>query len=58
MGKQIYVDAGFYADDGILASPLNEDLQDALDILVELFERVELRTNVTKTKAINCVKVL
>ena len=41
----------FYVDDGILASPDPTFLQDAFNKLVDLFERVGLRTNTTKTEA-------
>ena len=45
----------FYADDGYIASTDEVILQESMDILVELFERVGLRTNVSKTKAKTCV---
>ena len=45
----------FYADDAILASRDPVALQKALDIIVELFERVGLRTNTSKTKVMTCV---
>ena len=41
----------FYVDDGVLASRDPTFLQDAFDRLVDLFERVGLRTNTTKTEA-------
>ena len=41
----------FYVDDGVLASTDPTFLQDAFDRLVDLFERVGLRTNTTKTEA-------
>ncbi|KAL9183027.1 hypothetical protein ACHAXT_004814 [Thalassiosira profunda] len=44
-----------YADDAFLASRDPEELQRALDILVELFDRVGLRTNTTKTQAMICI---
>ena len=37
-----------YADDGILASPRPNHLQDMLDVLPGIFNRVGLRTNVKK----------
>ena len=45
----------FYADDGYIASRSEQQLQEALDILVDLFGRVGLRTNVQKTKGMTCV---
>ena len=45
----------FYADDGYLASRDPALLQEAIDILVPLFERVGLRCNTTKTEAMICV---
>ena len=45
----------FYADDGYIASRSKQQLQDALEILVDLFERVGLRTNTKKTKGMTCV---
>ena len=45
----------FYADDGYLASPDKKWLQDAVEVLVELFSRVGLRTNTEKTKAMICL---
>ena len=45
----------FYADDAYLASRDAEELQRALDILVDLFDRVGLRTNTKKTQAMTCV---
>ncbi|KAL9183034.1 hypothetical protein ACHAXT_004821 [Thalassiosira profunda] len=45
----------FYADDAFLASRDPEELQRALDIVVELFDRVGLRTNTTKTQAMICI---
>ena len=40
----------FYADDALLASRDPALLQEALDVMVALFERVGLRTNTAKTK--------
>ena len=45
----------FYANDAILASRDPVALQKALDIIVELFERVGLRTNTSKTKVMTCM---
>ena len=45
----------FYIDDGVLASADATFLQDAFDRLVDLFERVGLRTNTTKTEALTFV---
>ena len=44
-----------YADDTILASRDPVALQKALDIIVELSERVGLRTNTSKTKVMTCL---
>eukprot|EP00797_Seminavis_robusta_P003406 Sro1211_g252850.1 Reverse transcriptase (RNA-dependent DNA polymerase) (1066) ;mRNA; f:30706-34100 len=44
----------FYADDGLLASTDAAWLQGALDVLVDLFRRCGLRTNVNKTKTMIC----
>ena len=44
----------FYADDGLLASRSSEFLQRAFDCLIGLFERVGLKTNTSKTKAMTC----
>jgi hypothetical protein len=44
----------FYADDGLLATRNHEWLQMAINRLSELFERVGLRTNTTKTVAMTC----
>ena len=40
----------FYADDGLIASPDKEWLQQSFTVLVDLFARVGLRTNTDKTK--------
>ena len=45
----------FYIDDGCIGSPDEDLLQRATDILVEMFERVGLQTNVSKTKAMTCI---
>jgi hypothetical protein len=44
----------FYVDDAYLASRDTEFLQRALDLLVSLFERVGLETNVSKTQTMIC----
>ena len=45
----------FYADDGYIASTDKELLQESImDILIELFERVGLRTNTKKTLGMTC----
>jgi exonuclease III len=49
------VSAGFYADDGVLAAYDPDQLQSALDLLVELFERVGLATSIPKTKVMVCL---
>ena len=41
----------FYVNDGCIASKDAEFLQEALDILVETFKRVDLVTNTKKTQA-------
>ena len=46
--------AVFYVDDAYLASRDPEFLQRAIDLIVELFARVGLETNVTKTQAMIC----
>jgi hypothetical protein len=43
-----------YVDDAYLVSPGPEFLQRALDILVHLFARVGLKTNVQKTQTMIC----
>jgi hypothetical protein len=43
-----------YADDGVLTSTTDPELQDSLHYLVELFERVNLKTNTSKTKSMTC----
>jgi hypothetical protein len=45
----------FYADDGLLAGRKKEWVQDGFDVLIGLFERVGLRTNTGKTKAMICM---
>jgi hypothetical protein len=45
----------FYVDDAYLASRDPEFLQRALDILVNLFARVGLKTNVKKTQTMICM---
>ena len=44
----------FYVDDAYLASRDPDLLQEAMDILVDLFERVGLETNKQKTVAMTC----
>ena len=44
----------FYADDGLLSSIHPEWLQRALDLLVGLFRRIGLETNVGKTATMTC----
>ena len=44
----------FYADDGLIASRNPEWLEWALNELSRLFESVGLKTNLEKTKAMNC----
>ena len=39
-----------YADDAYIASTSRDILQDSMDILTDLFDRVGLRTNTEKTK--------
>ena len=51
MGENITDRAAlFYADDGLIASPDKEWLQQSFTVLVDLFARVGLRTNTDKTK--------
>lgn len=44
----------FYADDGLLSATDSDWLQRALDILIGLFRRVGLSTNVSKSKMMAC----
>jgi len=44
----------FYADNGIIAAPNHQWLQDVLNVLVTLFRKVGLETNVDKTKIMIC----
>ena len=44
-----------YADDAYIASTSRDILQDSMDILTDLFDRVGLRTNTEKTKVMTCV---
>ena len=46
--------ASFYADDGLLTSPRPARLQAALDVLMGLFNRVGLQTNLNKTVGMVC----
>jgi hypothetical protein len=43
----------FYADDGWLASHTTAILQEALDLVTDLFKRMGLQMNATKTKVMN-----
>ena len=45
----------FYADEGCIASTYPEKLQSLLDVLIKLFERADLLTNTSKTKAEVCI---
>ena len=47
--------AAFYANNGMVQSRCLVRLQTSLDTLVSLFERLGLRINVSKTKAMVCV---
>lgn len=44
----------FYADDGSLLARSATLLQQSFDFLIDLFDRVGLQTNTTKTKAMTC----
>ena len=44
----------FYADDGLLASTRLHRIQGALDVLIGMFCRVVLQTNINKTVGIVC----
>jgi len=44
----------FYADDGLISSRQAAWLQWALDVLVDLFARMGLKTNTIKTKTMTC----
>ena len=54
MGNPILLAVLFYTGDGILTSPRPAHLQDALDVLTEMFDRVGLQTNVNKTVGMVC----
>ena len=45
----------FYADDGFVGSRDNNKLQASINILVDLLERVGLRTNTKKTEEMTCI---
>ena len=45
----------FYADDGLIQARDPAFLRHAFEILVDLFGRVGLKTNTTKTKAMVCI---
>ena len=44
----------FYADDGLLGARDKGWLQNALTVLVSMFRRIGISTNVAKTQAMNC----
>ena len=44
----------FYVDDGYIASRDPDFLQRALNMLVEIFQRTGLETNIKKTQAMVC----
>ena len=48
------LDAVFYADDGLPTSPQPDRLQEALEVIMGLFCRVVLWTNVDKTVVMVC----
>ena len=52
--RVVLQNALFYADDGEISSRNPEWLQQAIDCLVALFERVGLKTNVGKTEMMVC----
>ena len=43
-------DSFFYADDGLLENNNPEELQNDLNIIIKLFEKLGLKTNKDKTK--------
>jgi len=45
----------FFVDDGLVAARCPEWLQSSFDILINLFERIGLRTNAEKTKVMTCL---
>ena len=45
----------FYADDGYIASRCEEHLQEAIDLLADLFDRVGLRTYTSHPLGLGCV---
>ena len=54
-GKNVqHLTAYLYADYGLLTSTSLERLQQSFDTLTELFDRLVLRTNVSKTISIYC----
>ena len=44
----------FYADDGLITSPRPARIQAALDVLMEMFDRVGLQTNINKRVGMVC----
>ena len=45
----------FFVDDGLVAARCPEWLQSSFDVLINLFERIGLRTNAEKTKVMTCL---
>lgn len=45
----------FYADDGLIGGPDPEWVQTAFSLMIRLFERIRLKTNLGKTKSMTCV---
>ena len=55
LGRAVqWLAALFYTDDGLLASLKLDCLQEALDVLTILFDRVGIQTNVKKTVGMVC----
>ena len=48
------LEALYYADDGLVASPQTERLQRAFSVIIDLFNRVGIRANVWKTASMTC----
>ena len=44
----------FYADDGMIGSRYPEWFQEAINVIIELFRRVGLMSNVAKSKIMTC----
>jgi hypothetical protein len=45
----------FFVDDGLVAARCPEWLQSSFTILIDIFERIGLKTNAAKTKVMTCL---